>query len=188
MSTRTRFFALALALFTLAGAACSGGGDNGGGGATPGGGERTADEGSGDSSDAKYDGCELVSAADAKEILLEDATVDAEANASGLEAASCVWEVQHEASFKLLQFQLYTSPQFYGGEAFKDEEGFESVDGLGDDAFFLDTMGIQLQVRDGDTVVILDATGFNIGGSSPLDKDTVKGQLVDLAARILAAV
>lgn len=132
------------------------------------------------------DGCELVTAEDAEAILGEPVTEDDEATTTGLEVATCVWGVDQETSFKLLQFSLWEGAQFYGGDAFGDDESFEPVEGVGDEAFFLESFGLQFQARDGDLVVIIDVSGFNV--DEGLDEDATKQKVIDLAKRVLAEV
>lgn len=169
-----------LALLALAGAACSGGGDGLGGPGPSGQQEEDDDGGSGG------EGCEIVTAADAEAILGEPVTPaeDGEEAGGQFAVAACNWEVDKETSFKLLQFSAYDGKQFYAGELFKDEPTFEKVDGVGDDAFFVETLGVQLQVLEGDTTLLIDVTGFNT--EPPLDKERVKEQLIDLAKKVLA--
>lgn len=186
-----RWLAVLVTVLALAATGC-GGGDGGGGVGPGGGGDRVgADDGDGDDDATpggggeKRDGCELVTAADAETILGEPVTEDTEASeaASGFALANCVWQVEDETSFKLLQFSAFEGAQFYGGELFKDDPSYEEVDGLGDGAFFTEALGVQLQVIDGDTVLLFDVSGFNT--DPPLDKETVKRQLIDLAKKVL---
>lgn len=185
----SRWCVACLGVLALVGSACGGGG----GGPVPGANRDLAADGAGTGGDpsnrgADRDACELVTAADAERILLEPVTTpesDDEASASGLAVASCNWRVDHPAGFKLLQFSVYSGGQFYGEEQFTTSRGFEAVDGLGDRAFFIDLGGPQLQVLDGDTVLIFAVSSFNVE-TRPLDDVTVKDGLRDLARTVLA--
>lgn len=183
---------LAVAAILLAGAAC--GSDDGDASPDPtdGTGAVTSpgnDAGGGDEDDGEGggvgDGCDIVTEADGEELLGEPVVLQSEdgINATML-LASCSWGVDTEFSFKLLQFYVYDGAQFFGGEAFADEEGFERIDGLGDDAFFLPGMGLQLQVLDGDRSIMLDASGFNVDDPD-FTEDRIRAGLLDLAEDVL---
>lgn len=179
-----------VAIVALVASACGGGGDDGGGGGIgPGQQQDGGDqEDAGDDEEAsatKKEGCELVTAEDAEEILGEPVQ-QGEGGTPGLEVATCIWEVQRETSSKLLLFQVFEGEQFYGEDAFKDGEGFERVDGVGDRAFFYDLAGPALQVLDGDTMVTISVTIFDFGDEQPLDEAAVKQQMTDLAKTVLS--
>lgn len=195
-----RWLTALFVLLALFGAACSSDDDDGGGGGGLGpagqGGQQNGGDGEDDEDDGgalgggeKRDGCELVTQADAEELLLEPVTEDTESEGNPFAFASCFWEVDRETSFKLLQFNAVQGEQFYGEEEFggDDNVDFEKVDGLGDRAFFYSLGGgmPSLQVLEGDTVIFLDVSQFNIEENA-LDPATAKDQLVALAKKVLA--
>lgn len=193
MVQRVRWRPLVLVLVLLGAAAC---GDDGDGG--PDAGETTAgvastvtaadgddgDDGeSGENDGGEGDGCELVTEADGEAILGEP-VVRMPSDGLGDEVllAECAWGVDSETSFKLLQLHVFDGAQFYAPDVYEEEDGFEALEGLGDDAFLIELLGIQVQVLDGDRTIVVDVSGFNV---DDLDRDEIRQDLIDLAGRVL---
>ncbi|HLF40601.1 MAG TPA: hypothetical protein VI854_03895 [Acidimicrobiia bacterium] len=184
-------------VLVLTAAACSGGDDDGGGGSGLGA-DRQEDDGGGDdggddedsASDAERDGCEIVTADDAEEILQEPVTRFDEGTETPLVVAECVWQVDTEFSSKMLQFQVYDGKMFYGEDQFKEggDINIVTVEGLGDRAFFYGDPATSLQVLDGDTMVALSASWFDLSNPETplLEETTVQDQLKALAREVLS--
>lgn len=191
MIQRVRWHLFVVVLVLLGAAAC---GDDGGGGpvvgddavgaaiSTPAGGDDGGDEGSEQGGD-EGDGCELVTEADGESILGEP-VVRMPSDGLGDEVllAECAWGVESDVSFKLLQLHVFDGAQFFTPDVYAQEAGFEEIEGLGDEAFLLDLLGLQVQVLDGDRTIVVDVSGFNV---DDFDLDELRTDLIDLAGRVL---
>ncbi len=194
MIQRVRWHLFVVVLVLLGAAAC---GDDGEGGptvgddvgaaiSTPAGGDDGGDEGGDEGSEQggdEGDGCELVTEADGESILGEP-VVRMPPDGLGGEAllAECAWGVESDVSFKLLQLHVFDGAQFFTPDVYAQEASFEEIEGLGDDAFLLDLLGLQVQVLDGDRTIVVDASGFNV---DDFDLDELRTDLIDLAGRVL---
>ena len=144
-------------------------------------GTTTDDGGSGEVGD----GCDIVTAEDAEEMFGEPAVqADDESPVSGFELASCLWEVEDEESFKLLQFRIFDGAQFYGEDQFSGEDGYEDIPDLGDDAFIVGLLGQSLYILDGDRTISLDVSSLNIDDPEFTD-EAIRERLLELGATVL---
>ena len=189
--TRLAWWLVVGAIAALLVGACGGGGDNDSSDAGGGGGNKssTEQEGGSDDGGALGDGCEIVTKADATDILGGTPTAKKDESAVTGQSASCVWNYEvGETSFRMLQFRVFDGTQYYGGAIYADQEGFEQID-LGDKGFVVASpsgfRGIDVQcVSHGKTVT------FNLsalGQGAELDA-TAKTKMMALARKVEAAL
>lgn len=130
----------------------------------------------------EFDGCQLVHRLEAQEILA-GRVLQARKPVEGAAAATCVWELPEETHPKMLQLSVYRGDEFFRPEGFEDDPTFERIEGVGEEAFFVQALGVQLHFRAADYSVLVSVEGFE--GQAPLDRETVKRQLTGLAQRMV---
>lgn len=128
----------------------------------------------------EFDGCRLILSRDAEEIL-RGPVRQVEKPTDSPAAATCVWESGVGETARSFQFSAFRGTDLYDPAAFEDDETFEKVEGVGDDAFFMTAGGVQLHALAGDLSVLFSVTGLE---GEALDEETVKDELVDLARRV----
>ena len=168
---RTRLTIALIALALLA-AAC--GGDDAAP-TTAAGGGTTAGSGEGLSCAA------IMSLDDVAALFGEPAVFDAEASEdSGEDTVSCVWaSVESEDDLEDLQVQLFQIQVYRGEEYYAPEISFdevETIEGIGDDAFFSPQLGVSTGFRDGDRVAFVTFSVIGMGDAP--DSITKKDQVI----------
>lgn len=191
---RTRRCVLAL---VLAVAAC-GGDDDGDGGegaagdaaaaeaadaADP---EPAGDDGQGE--DSELDGCDLLTQADAEAMLGDPVERKPDDGMGGdAVAAECTWAAETETGFKQVFLTVFNGAGFYTPDLYREEEGFEELDGLGDAAFIWpmkQTLAIKLDVLAGDRTVSLGTSGWRVDDPD-FTEAAARAGLLDLAPKVL---
>lgn len=132
----------------------------------------------------EFDGCELIQSWDAEEVL-RGPVRSVEKPTDSPAAATCVWESGVGDTARSFQFSVFRGSDLYDPAAFEDDETFEKVDGVGDDAFFVTPDGVQLHMLAGEFSVLFSVTGLD---GEAMDEETVKDELVDLAGRVASGL
>lgn len=179
-----RLLALMLALAVLA--ACGGGDDDGDDGIAEAADVAGGDDGESGGGDGEIDGCDLLTQDDAAAMLGETPQRQPDDGLGGdAVLAECTWIVEHETGFKMALIHVFNGPQFFAPEVYAEEETFEKVDGVGEDAFMWGSpLGLDIQILVDDVTVALGASGFNTDdpGYNPA---TVRERLLAQAEKVV---